>query len=161
MRSALDVIPTLSKAKKNSFSTGSVGASKAARSAFRPKPVRFAGPALICETSSRKLNSPPSDRCCPPLVRLFPPFLPHTRGFPCLSHRPSTTTCVLTPVFWVSSFFRSIRHFTNSMIKFHLGLKICYERLSLHRLSPSWEWPNAGNGHEPAWWSPNAEPERR
>jgi len=101
---------------------GLAGASKAARSDFRHSQVRSAGPASVSKRSSRKPSS--SSRHISSHLfsfRLFPTFLPHTRGFPCLSYRPSTTTCVLTPVFWVSAFFRSIRDFTNSMTQFRRG----------------------------------------
>jgi hypothetical protein len=41
---ALDVIPSPSKARRSSFSTGSVGVSRAARFHFRQQPVRSGGP---------------------------------------------------------------------------------------------------------------------
>ena len=59
------------------------------------------------------------------------------------------------------AFCRSIQRSTNSTMQFHLGLKGCCERLSLHRPSPSWELPNAGSRRGPLWWSRSAVPARR
>ena len=84
---------------------------------------------------------------------------------------PRSATVQLSPPFrsppppvprpcWETVFSRSIRRSTNSTMRFQLGLKGCYERLSPHRPSPSWGWPNAGSRHGRRWWSPSAVPAR-
>ena len=59
-----------------------------------------------------------------------------------------------------NAFSGSIQRSTDSTMQFPLGLKDCYERLSLRRPSPLWGSPNVGSRREPPWWSRNAVPAR-
>jgi hypothetical protein len=63
----------------------------------------------------------------------------------------STTICGVMRRCWEIAFGRSIQRSTNSTMRFHLGLKAYYERLSLHRPSPSRESLNPSSGHGRRW----------